>query len=163
MGKKSTRENKNVYQIAREELELTREKASEKLEYISSDRIEKIESGKSLPHPDEILMMAEKYRAPHLCNYFCSQECQIGQKYVPKVEMKNLSQIVLEVLACLNALEKEKGRLVEISVDGAITEDEIPDFKKIQEELATMSATIRAMQLWVEKEKAEGNLGRARE
>ncbi len=162
MGKRSTKENKNVYQVAREELNLTRDKASERLEFISADRIEKIESGKSLPHPDEILMMADKYKAPHLCNYFCAVECPIGQKYVPKVEMKNLSQIVLEVLDSLNSLEKEKGRLVEISVDGAITEDEIPDFNHIQEELATMSARIRAMQLWVEKEQADGNLGKAR-
>ena len=59
MGKKSTKENKNIYQLNRERLELTREKASELLESVTSDRIEKIESGKSLPHPDEVLAMAK--------------------------------------------------------------------------------------------------------
>ena len=53
MGKKSTKENKNIYQIFREEQNLTRDKASELMEFISPDRIEKIESEKSLPHPDE--------------------------------------------------------------------------------------------------------------
>ena len=59
MGKKSTKENKNIYQLNWERLELTREKASELLESVTSDRIEKIESGKSLPHPDEVLAMAK--------------------------------------------------------------------------------------------------------
>ena len=58
MGKKSIKENKNIYQLSREKLDLTREKASEQMTYISADRIEKIESEKSLPHPDEILAMA---------------------------------------------------------------------------------------------------------
>lgn len=67
MGKKSTKENKNIYQICREKTELTRDKASEQMACISSDRIEKIESGKSLPHPDEILVMAQCYKAGMSC------------------------------------------------------------------------------------------------
>ena len=42
MGKKSIRKDKNIYQLSREENELTREKASELMEYISADRIEKL-------------------------------------------------------------------------------------------------------------------------
>ena len=44
MGKRSTKENKNIYQTSRESLALTREKASEQMLYISADRIEKIEN-----------------------------------------------------------------------------------------------------------------------
>ena len=57
MGRVSTKENKTQYQIFREELGLSREKASELLGWISAERIEKIESEKSLPHPDEVLEM----------------------------------------------------------------------------------------------------------
>ena len=46
MGKRSIKENKNIYQTSRECLSLTREKASELMQYISADRIEKIESKK---------------------------------------------------------------------------------------------------------------------
>ena len=70
MGKKSVKKNKNIYQICREGLELTRERASELLETISADRIEKIESGKSLPHPDEVIRMSDCYKMPNLCNQF---------------------------------------------------------------------------------------------
>ena len=59
MGRKSTKENKNNYQMCRESAGLTREAAAEVLEFVSADRIEKIESGKSLPHPEEILAMAK--------------------------------------------------------------------------------------------------------
>ena len=159
MGKKSTKENKNIYQIFREEQNLTRDKASELMEFISPDRIEKIESEKSLPHPDEILVMADAYKMPELCNYFCSHECPIGQKYIPEVNAKDLSQIVLELLSGLNAISKEKDRMVDISVDGEITEDEYEDFKRIRNQLNSISMCSSALQLWLDKTIAAGKLG----
>ena len=159
MGKKSTKENKNIYQIFREEQNLTRDKASELMEFISPDRIEKIESEKSLPHPDEILVMADAYKMPELCNYFCSHECPIGQKYIPEVKAKDLSQIVLELLSGLNAISKEKDRMVDISVDGEITEDEYEDFKRIRNQLNSISMCARALQLWLDPTIAAGKLG----
>ena len=59
MGRRSTKPNKNIYQLSREGQGLTREAAGEAMVYISDDRIEKIESGKSLPHPEEIITMSE--------------------------------------------------------------------------------------------------------
>ena len=44
MGRKSTKENKNIYQTSREAMDYTRETAAEKLGFISADRIEKIEN-----------------------------------------------------------------------------------------------------------------------
>lgn len=158
MGKKSIKENKNIYQRSREAMQYTRDRASEEMVYVSADRIEKIESEKSLPHPDEILAMADCYHAPELCNYFCSHECPIGQEKVPEIQMKNLSQIVLEVLSSLNTLEQQKNRLVEITVDGQITEDEKRDFKKIRDELEEIAMSVESMQLWVEKAILEGKL-----
>ena len=160
MGRKSTKENKNMYQPSREAANLTREGAAELLTYISSDRIEKIESEKSLPHPDEILAMADCYKNPSLCNYYCSHECPIGQQYVPEVKFKELSQITLEMLASLNSMEKEKSRLIEITVDGAITENEMKDFEQIQEKLSQISQAIDSLQLWVQKAIIDGKISR---
>lgn len=69
--------------------------------------------------------MARAYKKPSLCNYYCSHECPIGQEYVPEVEVKELSSIVLEMLASLNSVHKQKDRLIEIAADGKITGDEI--------------------------------------
>ena len=115
MGRSSTRENKTRYQLAREELGLSREKASELLETIAPERIEKIESERSLPRPDEVLIMAEKYKTPSLCNYFCARQCPIGQQYVPEIRNSELSDIVLKMLASLNAMDRKKERLIEIA------------------------------------------------
>jgi len=158
MGRKSTKENKNIYQISREEAGFTREAAAEALEFISSDRIEKIESEKSLPHPDEILAMADCYKNPTLCNYYCSHECPIGQEYVPEVKLKDLSQITLEMLASLNSLEKEKTRLIEITVDGVISDDEKEDFERIQNQLAQIAMAVDSLQLWVQKAVVDGKI-----
>ncbi len=158
MGRVSVKENKNLYQIKREELGLSREKASELLESIPPERIEKIENQKSLPHPEEVLVMAEAYKTPNLCNYYCANDCPIGQHYVPEIEMKDLSQIVLEMLASLNAMKGKQERLIEITVDGKVDGEEIKDFVHIQEELEKISITVEALQLWSEQMLAEGKI-----
>lgn len=158
MGKKSIKENKNVYQISREKCEFTRQKASEAMIYISDDRIEKIESGKSLPHPDEIIAMSECYKAPELCNYYCANECPIGQTHVTELKLQDLSQIILEMIASLNAMNKEKERLIEITADGEITDDELKDFVNIKNQLDRISVSIETLKLWVDKTIADGKL-----
>lgn len=158
MGRSSTRENKTLYQLTREELGLSREKASELLETIAPERIEKIESERSLPRPDEVLIMAEKYKTPSLCNYFCARQCPIGQQYVPEIRSSELSDIVLKMLASLNAMDRKKERLIEIAADGTISKDEIDDFVRIQKELERISVTVETLQLWVEKMLANGRI-----
>ena len=158
MGRSSTRENKTRYQLTREELGLSREKASELLETIAPERIEKIESERSLPRPDEVLIMAEKYKTPSLCNYFCARQCPIGQQYVPEIRSSELSDIVLKMLASLNAMDRKKERLIEIAADGTISKDEIDDFVRIQKELERISVKVETLQLWVEKMLANGRI-----
>ena len=158
MGRVSTRENKNKYQLFREELGLTRERASELLGWITAERIEKIESEKSLPHPDEVLAMSVAYKKPRLCNHYCANVCPIGQEYVPEVKVKDLSQIILEMLASLNSIQKRKERLIEIAADGEISDDEIADFVRIQEELERISITVETLQLWSERMLATGKI-----
>ena len=156
MGRVSVKENKNMYQLRREELGLSREKASELLETMPPERIEKIESEKSLPHPDEVLLMSEAYKLPNLCNHYCANECPIGKQYVPEIKIKDLSQIVLEMLASLNSMHKKQERLIEITADGRIEGDEIKDFIHIQEELEKISITVETLQLWSEQMLANG-------
>lgn len=156
MGRASVKQNKTPYQLAREERGYTREKASEVLKVITADRLEKIEHEKTLPYPEEILAMAEGYQMPDLCNYFCARVCRIGQVYVPEVKVRDLSGIVLEMIASLNRIGTKKDRLIEIAADGGITNDELDDFIEIQDELEKISVTIEGLQLWAEKMLASG-------
>lgn len=158
MARRSTRANKNIYQTTRENLALTREEASELLVTVSPERIEKIENERTLPYPDEVLVMADKYKQPSLCNFYCANQCPIGQQYVPEVKIKDLSQIVLEMLASLNSMQKKKDRLIEITVDGEISGDELADFIYIQEELERISIAVETLQLWSEQMLATGKI-----
>lgn len=160
MGRVSVKKNKNAYQLAREELGLSREKAAELLGGISPERIEKIESEKSLAHPDEILLMARGYKKPQLCNSFCANDCPIGRKYVPEIEPKSLSEIVLEMLSSLNTMQRSRDRLIDISANGQVDDDQVEDFVRIQDELEQISMTVEALQLWAEKMLAEGRINR---
>ena len=156
MGRASVKENKNRYQLVREELGLSREKASELLETMPPERIEKIENERTEPHPDEVLLMSQKYKKPSLCNYYCANQCPIGQQYVPEVQVKDLSSIVLEMLASLNSVNRRKDLLIDSAADGKISNDEIDDFISIQEELERISVTVETLQLWAERMLANG-------
>ena len=158
MGKKSTRDNKSIYQISREEAGMTREEASEVMQFVSDSRIEKYETGKSPVQPEEVMAMAKAYKKPSLCNYYCSHECPIGQEYVPEVKVKELSQIVLQMLATMNSLEKAKDRFIEITADGKISEDEFADFAKIEKGVEEISMAADSLSLWVNNTIAFGKI-----
>ena len=142
MGKQSTRENKTIYQQYREEQGLTREKASQEMTGVSASRIEKIEYELQEPTPYDIIQMADCYKHPDLCNYYCSHKCMIGDRYVPEIEVSELSTIILETIASL----------------GKITDDEIKDFAYISQKLDEVSLAIDSLNLWVDKTASEKNI-----
>ena len=155
MGRVSTKENKTVYQVAREKLGYSREKAAEET-MLEPYKIERIENEKMEASPWDVVAMTDAYKEPELCNYYCSHECPIGKEYVPEVQIKELSAIVIEMLASLNSVNKTKDRLIEIAADGVIAADEIDDFIHIQNELERISITVETLQLWAEKMLANG-------
>ena len=155
MGKQSTRENKTVYQLCREAQGLTREKASELMPGISVSRIEKFEYELQEPTPYDIIQMADCYKRPDLCNYYCSHKCTIGERYVPEVEVSELSNIILETIASLNEINPLTGRLIQIARDGKITDDEIKDFAFISQKLDEVSLAVDSLNLWVDKTAGE--------
>lgn len=157
MGKKSIKPDKNIYQACREALDMSRAKASEEMDGMSASRIEKIENGQE-PTPYDIVQMADCYKRPELCNYYCSHECAIGRRYVPEIEVAELSNIILETIASLNEINPLTTRLIQIARDGKITDDEIPDFAYISSKLDDISLAIDSLNLWVDKTVAENNI-----
>ncbi len=162
MPRVSVKEDKNAYFKRRDELHLTREKASELLgaERIPPERIEKIENERVTPRPDEVLLMAEKYKKPELCNFYCAHQCDIGKQYVPEIKVQDLSRIVLEMVASMNSAHRGQERLIEIAADGEIKDEEVEDFVRIQQELERISITVEALQFWSEQMLANGSINR---
>ena len=62
--------------------------------------------------------------------------------------MKELPQIILETVASLNKMNKKQERLIEITADGIIDNDELDDFIYIQEELEKISVNVETLQIW---------------
>ncbi len=64
MGKKSIKENKNIYFESREAAGLTRAQASEIMGTVSESRLEKVETGKTAIYPEDVVDMARAYKRP---------------------------------------------------------------------------------------------------
>lgn len=161
MGRASVKKNKNVYQLSREKRKLSREAAGELLVHVSPERIEKIESGRSAPHPDEVLMMERGYRDPELSNYYCTHECPIGMKYEPEAKLAELPQLTVELLSALGAVGEEKDRLIDISVDGRVNDFERRSFDLILNKLTRLERAIRALRIWIEHANNTGKIDEA--
>jgi len=153
MGRASTRENKNIYQIAREEAKLTLEGVENATNgVITKSKLSKIEGDSQGIHQDDVAILARLYNKPELCNDFCTNQCQIGQQYVPQVEsIHDLPQITLQLLSNINSLNKEKERIIDIAADGEISKEEIDDFEKFYNDVNEMSIAIETLKLWSKK------------
>lgn len=146
----------NIYREVRDSLGLTREQASELLETIEPAKIERIESEKQLPSPEDVMIMAEKYREPNIRNYYCANQCPMGQHFVPKIKFNDLEKTVLKLVASLNAMNAKKDKLIEIAEDGIISDNEMMDFISIQKDLEKVSLAVSALELWTEKMMSSG-------
>ena len=152
MGRRSTKENKSIWQITREDLGLTREKAGELIPGFSPERIEKIENGRTQIQPEDALLLAEYYKAPALVNYYCCNECPIGESHAVRAESKELTQIAVETLNAVNQMSRIKDRLLEIAEDGKVCNDELEDFMKIKTVLDKLSQSVSNLQLWMDEQ-----------
>lgn len=148
----------NVYKELRKNRGLSREEAGELLGSITPERLERIENNKFPIQPEEVCIMADKYKEPSLKNYYCSNQCPIGQQYVPEIKVKNLAEIIIQMVASLNSMKKKQERLIEITADGIIDNEEMNDFIYIQKELERISVTVDALKLWTETMIADGKI-----
>lgn len=163
MGKCSVKTNKNIYQLTRENLGLSRAAAVKKIpnnpdfpgmDGVPEHRLVKIENGTVTVQPEDVVAMAKRYNEPELRNYYCCHECPIGQIDAPEVTYKNnIHEILVNMAVSLKNVNHKKIRLMEILEDGEVEEDEIEDFDAIYKELEHISMTIEALQLWCEKMK----------
>lgn len=166
MGRKSIKENKNVYQEARDELGWSREKAADeilKIEngrygYVDKYKLVKIEEESIKIQPEDIVALSKVYNKPELRNYYCCHQCDIGAIDAPEVIYKdNVHEILVNMAISLESVNTKKTRLMEILADGKVDDAEIADLNKILEELEKISMTVEAIQLWCEKVKRLGN------
>ena len=145
-----------MYQLSRENEEIHQKISRDDVETLSegrltANRVYNIENGQKA-YPEDVVIMAEIYHDPKLFNYYCTNECAIGMKFIPKVEtIHDLPQITMQLLANLNSLNRDKERIIDIVADGEISENETEDFELFRKHIAEMELAIQTLKLWVEK------------
>lgn len=152
MGRMSVKDDKTVYQLAREELDLSREKASE-LIGVSPSTLEKLENGDTRIQPDHVNAMSDAYKKAELRNYYCSHECPIGIRDVPELEVKDLARVALEVSVALDNIKSQEERLRAICVDDVISDTEQKEISKILDDLDKLSTATDSLKIAVENMK----------
>lgn len=149
----------NKYKDTRNKLGWSRETAAESIG-ISDDKLERIENGKQLPNPQDVLIMSNVYHAPELCNYYCHNQCEIGHQYVPEIPDKDLPDIVVSLLNSIYTVGDIKRTIVDITVDGHIDDDEIPELVHVQKALENLSKATESLQLCVERKIDNGDISK---
>lgn len=113
------------------------EKASELLD-MSTSNLSSIELGKhkAVP-PDVVARMADLYNAPRLTNYYCLNECPLGERKRRMIscEIEPIEKIAIHIVGSLRAssIEKLLDHVIAVAQDGEITEDELNACEEIEE------------------------------
>lgn len=156
MGRRPTKAADNPFCQARlkaaeyNEKFFSKEYAAEQL-HISASQLQDYELGitKCIP-PDNILRMADIYRAPELRNLYCREMCPLGSD-VPLLELEDLDRITVKAMASLRKTAETKDILLNITEDGIISEEEKPELEKILQNLDEISAIAQNLKVWAEK------------
>lgn len=146
----------NRYYLARMEAAKTnerlssREGASEETG-IDRKRLQRIEIGTLNPYPEEVMLMADAYHAPELMNFYCTSACPIGQKIVPKAELRELDRLTVKFLNALERINGADRALLSIAADGKLTADELPAMEKLLAAVKAVSAVGCELEIFKEK------------
>lgn len=128
---------------------LNREGAAEVLN-MSASAVEEAETGRSKAMPvDKAVLMAKKYRAPELLNYYCLHNCPIGINRAISDEIVSLERAVVKITQVLRkeTVQGVKHGLQDIAMDGIVTEDEVDDLDEIIDSLRDVSKIISELEI----------------
>ena len=153
------KENTNVYFQARKEAAtgdsrlFNRDFAAEQLG-VASYTLGEYERGVTKVVPiDKVVLMADLYNKPELVTNYCRHECPVHGFLPLATEDKGIQGIALRLLRGLDEddLEEMKDKLIDIAEDGKITEDEVPELKKIINQLNHIAEVISELKIVGEK------------
>jgi Helix-turn-helix. len=159
MGRGPINGNSNMYFKARKkaaaynERLYSREGAAELLG-ISPSTLADYELGNTKVVPvDKVVLMADLYNAPELVTGYCMRECPVHGFLPLATEEKNIQGITLRFLQGFNEnrLKTVKEDLIEITEDGIISNEELPQLKAILEKLDGLAEIISEMKIAGEK------------
>lgn len=142
----------NVYFEARKRAGInSRMEASNHL-YVEPETIGKWETNKCVPSPESVLLMSELYGDPLLVNHYCTEKCPIGANCYNKLNNKDLAVVSLQMIRSLRELEEAKDKLLDITEDGVIEDNEMAELDFVMDFFDKMEKTIQELKMSIKKE-----------
>ncbi|HBG7381064.1 TPA: helix-turn-helix transcriptional regulator [Clostridioides difficile] len=136
----------NIYQKARENTNLTQEKASELLD-ISVESLRAYENDKRIPPNTVVAKMVSIYSNNLLGYEHVRRTTEAGVMFLPKLEMKSLSSITLKLHKEIKDYLKKEDDFIDIVEDDVINEDEEEVWNEVMQELEDIFKSILILKL----------------
>ncbi len=157
MGTNPTKAMDNIYCRCRKEAakyndKLNSREGAAELLGVSVSSLADYELGNTKVVPvDKVVLMADLYNAPEIKNFYCTNECPIGEHTVHKLEIAELDRLTIKVLSALRGIDSVKDKLIDIVADGVIAENEKPDLDAVLKALDEITIYSQELRLWAEK------------
>lgn len=162
MGTNPTKAMDNIYCHCRKEAakyndKLNSREGAAELLGVSVSSLADYELGNTKVVPvDKVVLMADLYNSPEIKNYYCTNECPIGEHTVHKLELAELDRLTIKVLSALRGIDEVKDKLIDIAADGVITEHEKPELEDVLRALDEITVYSQELRLWAEKNLKQG-------
>lgn len=159
MGNGYMKDNENVYFRARKNAAIYNEKlfsrkGAAELLGVSVSTLSDYELGITKFVPvDKVVLMADLYHCPEFKNGYCKYECPIGKSMPIATQVKGIEGVVLKFI---REFDSEKigqivKRLVEITKNGNIEEDNKQELENIIEKVDELAIVLSELKLISEK------------
>lgn len=135
------RKHRNIYKIGREDAGLTQERASELID-ISVESLRAYENNIRIPPDPVVIRMIEIYDARYLAYQHLKTSAEVGRKYMPDIELKDLPMAILNLQKAVADYLKVGDEVIDIVYDGVIDKEERPRWETILQMLDKISEAI---------------------
>lgn len=157
MGTVPTKASDNVYCLARLEASKyserlkSREGAAELLG-ISPSSLSDYELGITKTVPvDKVVLMADLYNAPELCNRYCTTDCPIGCRDFQLLEVAELDRLTIKALLALQNAPQLQAELIAIAGEGKVTGERRQQLETVLAKLEAVGQSAQELKLWAKK------------
>lgn len=119
------------------------------LKPISAQMMSNIETGKRIPTPDDVLILARATRNPTLLGYYCTVYCSLN--YIPReyrMSTFSVEEAKQQIESGFQELETGIAQLLEALKDSRIDKDEFHCFFSALDTLKQISGAIHGLRNW---------------
>ncbi|WP_302783735.1 helix-turn-helix domain-containing protein [Adlercreutzia equolifaciens] len=151
------KDTRTIYQKSRDKAGLSRSEAVKAIaaagEDISESSLKDYETGKTVPKPKNVKILADVYGTPELKWLHCSERCLLGKDVVKASEKFGNSDIYrtfFELAGAFNAIHDIQESLHGIVSDDTLSPEEEEEWQRIIDVLDRITESANELKVWAE-------------